>query len=107
MKAEQGTGKVFSTNCKYDTGGCSAIAPYGTFGDSFNQGGGGIWATQVEAEGIKIWHFTRASIPADIISDSPDPNKWGKPVLSFVPLNCDISKAWRKMKLVRVQAPKS
>jgi hypothetical protein len=102
MAAEQGTGEVLSTNCDYDVGGCSAIAPYGTFGDSFNQNGGGIWATQVEAEGIKVWHFTRSEIPADITSDSPDPSKWGKPVVSLVPQNCDISKAWKKMKLVSV-----
>ncbi|KAF3040253.1 hypothetical protein E8E12_003151 [Didymella heteroderae] len=87
-------------NCDYDVGGCSAIAPYGTFGDSSNQNGGGIWATQVEAEGIKIWHFARSNIPADITSDSPDPSKRGMPVVSLVLRNRDISKAWRRMKLI-------
>jgi hypothetical protein len=100
MTAEQGTGEVHGTNCDYGSGGCSAVAPPGTFGDSLNQGGGGIWATQVEAEGIKIWHFRRSAIPGDIASDIPDPNKWGKPVLSLLPQNCDISKAWTKMKIV-------
>lgn len=102
MMAGQGTGEVHGTSCDYDVGGCEAIAPLGTFGDSFNQGGGGIWATQIEAEGIKIWHFTRAAIPADITSDTPDPSKWGKPVLSLAPQKCDITKAWKKMKIVSV-----
>lgn len=56
MTAGQGTAEVHGTNCDYDVGGCEAIAPPGTIGDSLNQGGGGIWATQIEAEGIKIWH---------------------------------------------------
>ncbi|KAJ4383921.1 hypothetical protein N0V86_000764 [Didymella sp. IMI 355093] len=76
-----------------------AIAPYGTFGDSLNRNGGGIWATQVEAEAIKIWYFTRSEILADITSDSPDPSKWGKSVVSLVPQKCDIGNAWKKMKL--------
>lgn len=100
MTAQQSTGEVHGTNCDYDSGGCSAIAPSGTFGDSFNQGGGGIWATQVEAEDVKVWLFARSNIPADITSDTPDPSKWGTPVASLAPQNCDISKAWKKMKLV-------
>jgi len=102
MTAGQGAGEVQGTNCDYDVGGCEAIAPPGTFGDSFNQGGGGIWATQIEAEAITIWHFTRSAIPADIASETPDPSKWGKPILSLLPQKCDISKAWKKMKIVSV-----
>lgn len=75
MTAEQGTGEVHGINCDYGSGGCSAIAPPGTFRDSFNQDGGGIWATQIEAEGIKIWHSKRSAIPTDILSDTPDPSR--------------------------------
>ncbi|KAF2632612.1 glycoside hydrolase family 16 protein [Macroventuria anomochaeta] len=100
MAAQSGTGDVFSTNCDYDVGGCGMIAPHGTFGDSFNQNGGGVWATQVEAGGIKIWHFAKSAIPADIENDSPKPSKWGTPVMSFVPQNCDIRNTWKKMKIV-------
>ncbi|KAL1611432.1 hypothetical protein SLS59_000151 [Nothophoma quercina] len=100
MTAEKGTGDVFSTNCDYDAGGCGVYAPYGTFGDSFNKNGGGVWATQVEAEGIKIWYFAKSAIPTDINSESPDPSKWGTPVMSFVPQNCDIRNTWKKMKII-------
>ncbi|KZM19892.1 uncharacterized protein EKO05_0004309 [Ascochyta rabiei] len=100
MTAQSGTGFVLSTNCDYDTGGCGVTAPYGTFGDSFNRNGGGVWATQIEAGGIKIWYFAESAIPADIKSDSPDPSKWGMPVMCFVPQNCDIGNAWKKMKII-------
>ena len=49
----------------------------GTFGDSFNKKGGGVWATQIEADGIKIWYFAMSDIPEDIESDAPDPKNWG------------------------------
>lgn len=100
MSAQGGTAEVFNTNCDYDVGGCGVTAPDGTFGNPFNKNGGGIWATQIEAAGIKVWHFKRSAIPADIKSDKPDPNKWGMPVMSFVPNKCDIRNAWKKMKIV-------
>lgn len=101
MTAQEGTGEVVGTNCGHDADGCGVVAPYGTCGDSFNAHGGGTWATQIEAEGIKIWFFTRTKIPKDIESDTPNPSLWGKPVMSFVPRDCDICSAWKKMKIVR------
>ncbi|KAF1365880.1 hypothetical protein EJ07DRAFT_12790, partial [Lizonia empirigonia] len=100
MSAQHGTGHVFSTNCDHSIGGCGVIAPYGTFGDSFNKNGGGTWATQIEADGIKVWYFAKSAIPADVKSDNPDPSQWGTPVMSFVPQNCDIRNAWKKMKII-------
>lgn len=100
VSARHGTGDVFSTNCDHTIGGCGVVAPYGTFGDSFNKNGGGIWATQIEADGIKVWYFAKSAIPADVKSDNPDPSQWGTPVMSFVPQNCDIRNAWKKMQIV-------
>jgi hypothetical protein len=100
MTAQTGTGEVFKTDCNYDTGGCGVSAPSGTFGDTFNKKGGGLWATQIEAEAIKIWYFEQSAIPSDIKSNTPEPSKWGTPVLHFVPWNCDIRNAWKKMKIV-------
>ncbi|KAJ4362183.1 hypothetical protein N0V95_001531 [Ascochyta clinopodiicola] len=100
MTAQSGTGDVSSTNCDYDTEGCGVTAPYGTFGDSFNKNGGGVWATQIEASGVRVWYFAQSAIPADIKSDSPDPSKWGTPVMSFAPQICDIRNAWKKMKII-------
>lgn len=95
------TGEVSKTHCNYESGGCSVLAPEGTFGDSFNKKGGSVWATQIEADGIKIWYFARSDIPDDIKSDAPDPKNWGLPVMNFKPDGvCDVTKAWRKMKIV-------
>ena len=82
------TGEVSKTHCNYDSGGCGVLAPEGTFGDSFNKKGGGVWATQIEADGIKIWYFARSDIPDDIKSDAPDPKNWGLPVID---LNLTVS----------------
>jgi hypothetical protein len=100
MTAQSGTGEVSSIDCDHDTGGCGATAPYGTFGNSLNKKGGGVWATQVEADGIKIWYFAMSTVPADIKSDNPDPSTWSTPVMNFVSLKCDIRNAWKKMKIV-------
>ncbi|KAL1656816.1 hypothetical protein SLS61_000612 [Didymella pomorum] len=89
---KSGTAEIHGTNCDYDARGFEATAPPGTFGDSFNQDSGGVWATQIEAEDIEVWHFKRSAIPADVASDTLDPSTWGKPVLSMLPQNCDISK---------------
>lgn len=101
MMNQTASGEVFSTDCKYGSKGCGVVAPKGTFGDSFNKKGGGVWATQIEADGIKIWYFARSDIPADIESNAPDPKNWGQPVMDFEPgSNCDVTKSWRKMKIV-------
>ncbi|KAF1945102.1 hypothetical protein EJ02DRAFT_297452, partial [Clathrospora elynae] len=80
--------------------GCGVNAPDGTFDKPVNDNRGGIWATQVEADGIKTWFFARGHEPLDIGSDSPDPSKWGTPVMNFVPDHCDMQTAFRKMKIV-------
>ncbi|KAJ4409660.1 hypothetical protein N0V91_002581 [Didymella pomorum] len=92
LGTKPGTAEIHGTNCDYDARGFEATAPPGTFGDSFNQDSGGVWATQIEAEDIEVWHFKRSAIPADVASDTLDPSTWGKPVLSMLPQNCDISK---------------
>ena len=98
---QRAIGEITKTNCFFDDGGCSVTAPKGTFGDSFNKKGGGVWATQIEADGIRIWYFARSDIPADIQGDAPDPNNWGPPVMEFVHNgSCDVPTSWKKMKMV-------
>ena len=84
MKDNGGTVVPWATNCKLDGGpGCHANAPDGTYGDAFNAHQGGFYATQVEADGIKIWYFVRGTEPADIKGTNPDTTKWGKPTLNL------------------------
>ncbi|KAH6620091.1 glycoside hydrolase family 16 protein [Boeremia exigua] len=100
MNTQKSTGNVFSTNCSYATGGCGAAAHTGTFGEPFIEKGGGVWAAQIEATGIKVWFFPRRTIPGDIRTNAPEPGKWGTPIMSFAPKKCDIRGVWAKMKIV-------
>ena len=95
-----GTGTNRGMNCQIGSGGCHNYNPPGTFGDSFNSHKGGVWATQIEAEGIKVWHFARGTEPADINSPSPDPTKWPKPVMNLGAANCNMKNVFRGMKIV-------
>ncbi|KAF2819908.1 hypothetical protein CC86DRAFT_251955, partial [Ophiobolus disseminans] len=101
MKDVGGTGKTRNLDCAWGPGspGCGVDAQVGSFGESFNKNGGGIWATQLESDGIKVWFFPRGSEPADYLSGKPDPSTWGPPVMNFAPDNCDM-KMFRKMKIV-------
>lgn len=77
------TGTSKQTNCDVDhTGnvGCGTIfnTP-GSFGRGFNAQGGGVYAMEWRSDTIKIWFFPRANIPANVLSDAPNPDTWGKP----------------------------
>ncbi|KAH8599562.1 hypothetical protein B0O99DRAFT_590704 [Bisporella sp. PMI_857] len=48
---------------------------------------------------IKVWFFSRGSIPADITSGNPSPSTWGPSVLN-VGSTCDIDAHFRNMRVV-------
>ncbi|CAI6334847.1 unnamed protein product [Periconia digitata] len=90
-------------NCHYDGGdgqGCSYSADAGTFGQGFNDGYKVI-ALQVEEDGIKIWHFKKGQVPADLSGNNPAPQSWSqKPSVHLTPKNCDFRRAWRMFHVV-------
>jgi hypothetical protein len=53
------------------------------YGNGFNAGGGGVYATQWTSAAIKVWFFPRSAIPADISAGNPNPGNWGTPTVSF------------------------
>jgi hypothetical protein len=57
----------------------------------------GVWAMQIEDDGMKAWFFARGLEPSDMANDNPDPSSWGEPLRDFVLSPCDVSK---KMKIV-------
>lgn len=75
------TGTAGQTDCYYETNGntgCGVTDNSGvSYGDSFNNNGGGVWATLWDSDGISIWFFPRGSIPSDITDNAPDPTGWG------------------------------
>ena len=108
MKDNGGTGTTRKFDCLAgnknkvgDDVGCGVNAPAGTFGSPFNQHKGGIWAVQVEAEGIKAWFFPHdGNVPSDALGANPDPSAWGKPVMNFAPATCNIKTAFQRMRIV-------
>ena len=61
------------------------------YGPGFNSNNGGVYATLVEDEGIKIWWFPRGKIPQDITDGSPNPSSWGTPVGNYPSTSCDMT----------------
>lgn len=75
-----------------DNAGCGFADTSDTsFGAGFNAAKGGVFAHLWDSAGIKIWRFTRASIPADITSMTPNPNGWGTPAAAWSSATCDIA----------------
>ncbi|KAF1949775.1 hypothetical protein CC80DRAFT_540051 [Byssothecium circinans] len=78
--------------------GCGVIAPSGTFGEEVNGKRGGVWAAQVEGEGVKMWYLPRENVPEDLKREGEvDTGTWPAPMLNFGAGDCDVKKAFRKM----------
>ena len=45
-----------------------------TYGHGFNMNGGGVYAHIWDEQSIKVWFFTRQTIPDDINKDTPNPD---------------------------------
>jgi len=84
-----------TTDCKSGNGannGCGVtVTAANVYGHNFNMIAGGVYAHIVADSGIKVWHFPRTAIPADITAKKPNPNNWGKPAAFFSSSSCDIS----------------
>ena len=70
-----------------------------TYGDGFNEVGGGVYAMQWTDQAISVFHFSRAQIPADIVSGSPEPSTWGSPLAQFQG-SCNVNQSFRNLSLV-------
>ncbi|CAE8651591.1 unnamed protein product, partial [Polarella glacialis] len=47
----------------------------------------GVMAAAWDADGVTVYHIPNAEIPADLSSDKPKPETWGRFVLAYVPLD--------------------
>ncbi|KAH9951206.1 concanavalin A-like lectin/glucanase domain-containing protein [Amylocystis lapponica] len=92
---EQTTSNVINKLCTSEQGndaGCAFSLPNATsFGEGFNNAGGGVYAMLWDSTGMKFWFFSRPDVPADITNTNPDPTSWGIPVAAFPSSICDIS----------------
>ncbi|KAK0611710.1 beta-glucanase [Immersiella caudata] len=92
-----------TTDCDsrlHNNAGCGVSSGAETFGPAFSAAGGGITAVEWRNEGIRIWQFPRAAIPADIQSGAPDPSIWPIPLADFPNTNCDIGARFRNASIV-------
>jgi hypothetical protein len=79
-----------STSCQ---SGCTTTDNYHgqniSYGSNFNEGFGGVFATQWDSDGVNIWFWAMADIPGNLWGPTADPNTWGKPVASLTGSSVD------------------
>jgi hypothetical protein len=89
------SGNPINTNCTSSPGndnGCGiGDSDPKSFGQGFNDNGGGVYARLWDSTGIKIWFYPRDSIPQDITSGNPDPSSWPTPAAFWSTDGCDVA----------------
>ncbi|THU89315.1 hypothetical protein K435DRAFT_802816 [Dendrothele bispora CBS 962.96] len=48
-----------------------------SYGEDFNLQGGSVYAMKWDENGIAVWSFFRAAVPADIVRGTPNPSQMG------------------------------
>ncbi|GAA6062618.1 hypothetical protein JCM10212_002212 [Sporobolomyces blumeae] len=72
-----------------------------SYGPAFNKKGGGVYALQWSSSGIRIYFWSRNSIPSDVKSGHPKPSsKWGQPHFYVAKSQCHPFKRFSDLHLV-------
>ncbi|KAJ5994096.1 hypothetical protein N7451_009820 [Penicillium sp. IBT 35674x] len=95
------SGTVNATGCGEALGtvGCVIEGQTGSYGTSFNNNGGGVYAMEWTEEFVKIWFFPRKSIPASITKGEPDVSEFGTP-MALVQDGCDVANSFKAQSFV-------
>ncbi|KAF7544820.1 hypothetical protein G7Z17_g9651 [Cylindrodendrum hubeiense] len=73
----------------------------GSYGSVFNKAEGGVYATWLEPDALKIYWWSRKDIPTDITTGKPDPSKWGKPASQFISgKDCNIGAYFKEQTII-------
>ncbi|KXN87445.1 putative glycosidase C21B10.07 [Leucoagaricus sp. SymC.cos] len=84
-----------------DNTGCAYIDSDTTsYGQGFNDAGGGVFAHLVDDTGITAWHFPRDKIPDNIKSGTPDPSNWLEPSAFWSSATCNTAQHFHDHSLV-------
>ncbi|GAA5987381.1 hypothetical protein JCM11641_006949 [Rhodosporidiobolus odoratus] len=102
------TGNLTYDNCDYNANansGCMVTeSNTASYGEAFAAAGGGVWATEMGKDGIKIWFFPRADVPSDLSSSDssavPNPEGWSTPSAYYPTSSCDIPSYFAPQHLV-------
>lgn len=74
-----------------------------TYGTSFNQQGGGVYAMEWTSTSINVWFFPRNAIPAELSTSNPSPtpgSSWGTPIAAFSGGGCDFDARFSNLSIV-------
>lgn len=71
-----------------------------TFGEPFNNNGGGVAATALDSLGIRIWIFPHGTVPSDITAMAPNPITWRVPDAFFSSETCPVDEFFANMAIV-------
>ncbi|GAA5940449.1 hypothetical protein JCM3775_005094 [Rhodotorula graminis] len=97
------TGELTFNNCDHGVEankGCTYVDPRNSsYGADFAAGGGGVYAAELASDGISVWFFARADIPADLSGSSPDPTTWGRPMAYYPSSTCSINQYFAPQQL--------
>ncbi|KAJ3495755.1 hypothetical protein NLG97_g3159 [Lecanicillium saksenae] len=81
--------------------GCGSTMSTGSYGPEFNEGKGGVFATWLQPNALRIYWWNRDNVPSDILSGNPDPDTWGKPASQFISgSDCDVGNYFKKQTIV-------
>jgi hypothetical protein len=99
------SGHVLSTDCESSGNsntGCGISDPDpSSYGQGFNDNGGGVFAHLWDKTGISVWFFSRNSIPEDIKSGgNPNPSSWPEPVAFWSTSSCDVATHFHEHSIV-------
>ncbi|KAM0750326.1 glycoside hydrolase family 16 protein [Meredithblackwellia eburnea MCA 4105] len=71
-----------------------------SYGQAYNAKGGGVYAMEWTSAGIKVFHWTKGSVPADIRQGKPNPAKWGVPDNFVASKSCNPFTHFKNLMLV-------
>ncbi|EEA27359.1 hypothetical protein TMatcc_004356 [Talaromyces marneffei ATCC 18224] len=95
------TGLLTTTACSTQVGpgGCTVQGTDGSYGDGFNNLGGGVYAVELTSSFLKVWFFPRSKIPACITSGNPDTSLFGKPMAVYEG-SCDFASNFKNQQII-------
>jgi len=98
------TGVASTTNCsfEYDANtACGIDSPsVASFGQVFDEKGGGVYAMMWDNLSISVWFFYRSAIPDDILGGLPDPETWPLPDAQLSGLACPINQYFHNHNII-------
>ncbi|KAF7920702.1 hypothetical protein BELL_0273g00040 [Botrytis elliptica] len=71
-----------------------------SYGTTFNNNGGGVYAMQWTSDVIRMWNFGPDAIPADITAGTPDPSTWDLPAFTTEGGVCNIDGLFANHKII-------